>query len=408
MNSHPRVFLGTAEIAGYYAGLKTGFEELGVPVSSFMRTPHPYDYARGQLSERVLQKIGAGYRAIPTREGRQRHPFYRHVPAFQEHLLNRIIRRHDVFIFGAMTSLDGVLTGGPRLRDLKRLKDAGKTVICVFHGSDVRPAWLNGSFIDLSPEDLIKKTHQQLAYLREIEAHADVIVSHPPMAALQHRPFAQYLCVGIPIRTPGLQAPPRLHKPGAPLRVLHAPSKAATKGSQRVQDVIGQLISEGNAIDFQLLSGVSNQKVRQALGQADLLIDQVYSDTPMAHLATEAATQGCPTVVTGNDLENLRKMFSPQNWPPTYIGPPSALKDLVASALANHTTRNEIGEAARNFVHSYWSPKQVAENFLYLAKYGIPAKWRCDPQNHKFLGGYGMTVEQRDRLMKKVEGKIWF
>ena len=397
----PRIFLGTTEIAGYYTGLYKGFRALGVPVSWYFRQPHKFHYSRRPISELLLQTLSKWFRGA-SEDARRNNVVLSRVPALEDWLVRRIINNHDIFIFGFMTSLDGLLTGGPRMRDLKRLKKLGKTVICVFHGSDVRPPWLNGNFVSTDPAQLARRGTQALGCLREIEKYADVIISHPPMAPLQVRPYAQYLCVGIPMLHVSADQQPRTgRKPGA-VRIVHAPSNPAAKGTAQIEAVIARLRSEGYAIELKLLTGVSNAQVLRTLRDADLLIDQVYSDTPMAHLAAEAATQGCPSVVCGYDLKPLRDIVPPWAWPPTIIGAPDELYDRVKWALDHEAERSAIGRAAQAFVTQQWRPEQVARNLLRLAADGIPDEWLLEPGQRRFWGGYGMTLDQRDKLVERV------
>ena len=403
--NNPRIFLGTTEIAGYYTGLHKGFSELGLEVSYYFQKPHKFGYSRETVFERWLQKLSARYRAASKRSRRTRIDLLC-VPVLERWLVNSIIDRHDIFIFGFMTSLDGILKGGPRLRDLKRLKSLGKTVICVFHGSDVRPVWLNGSFHAKEPAELLKLGTKKLDWLHEIEEYADVIVSHPTMATLQNRPYAQYLSVGIPMPHIKAEQSNEMERKSDAFQIVHAPSNPEAKGTDEIKAAIAKLRSEGYKIDLSLLINVPNSKVLEALRNADLLIDQVFSDTPMAHLATEAATQGCPTVVCGYDLKALQRIVPAKDWPPTIIGEPDELYDCIKWALDHSAERLEIGRAAHAFVSERWRPEQVAKNFLRLAREGVPKEWLIDPNQKRFWGGYGMTLDQRDALINNIVAQL--
>lgn len=397
----PNVFIGTKEIAGYYAGLTCGFKAIDVPVTRFLRQAHRFAYDDGTQWENLLQRLGQRYRGA-SKKARILHPLLAPVPAFEAVLTKRIIASHDIFIFGAMTSLDGVLTGGARLEDLKLIKAAGKTVICVFHGSEVRPPWLNGSFRTQHPDALIASGRRLIARLRTIEAYADIIVSHPPMAPLQQVPYAQYLAVGIPMEKTRQLSSRNGPEGNRPLKLVHAPSNPEAKGTERIKEVIERIRSKGYSIDLRLLSNVPHAEVMAALSQADLLVDQVFSDTPMAHLAAEAATQGCPSVVGGYDLAALREATDPAIWPPSITGKPEDLYDLVLWAIENAEERRRIGAAAEAYVSSNWTAEKVARNFLRLAEEGIPEAWRVDPVARRFWGGYGMTLDQRDEMIARV------
>lgn len=399
--ARPRIFLGTVEIAGYYEGLYRGFLNLGFSVSRYFRYPHPFGYNNRSLTERALQKLSAKFIAASDAT-RRYHPSLFLAPDLEEWLVRHIIKSHDIFIFGFMTSLDGIICNQSKLRDLQRIKEAGKTIICVFHGSDIRPVWLNGGFLRTDPKELVKNQMASLVWLRTIEKYADVIVSHPPMGQLQTRPYAQYLSVGIPTSAAEQYHTEKNDWEKGKFRIVHAPSNPQAKGTGQIKKVIERLRLDGYEIDFQFLINVDNKEVLKTLHSADLLVDQVFSDTPMAHLATEAATQGCATVVCGHDLNALRDTFPSEAWPPSIIGRPDELYDCVKWALDNDAERRAMGRAAQNFVFQRWRPEQVAKNFLRLAREGVPKDWLFCPKNKQFWGGYGMTLDQRDCLVDRI------
>ncbi len=400
MTTPPRVFIGTSEIAGYYSGLAQGFREIGVPVTKLLRKEHQFNYEKSSVAERIIRKIGGIYREA-SKSDKKRHVLVSRVPILERKITNRIIKRHDLFIFGFMNSLDGIMIGGRRLTDLKRIKRAGKKVICVFHGSDVRPRWLNGTFLDESTDLLLNRTKDQVQRLREIEKYADAIVSHPPMAPFQTRPFAHYLAIGVPL--PAARPIDRTNRIGTErIRILHAPSNPKTKGSALIQSCIDELVAQGYEIDFKLVTGVPHSEVCHELAQSDLVIDQVFSDTPMAHFAAEAASYGCPSIVCGNDLTRLKTIMDPQIWPPSIIGRPEELKSKIEWAITHPEERMQIGKSAQAFVNENWTGAKVARNLLRLAKNDVPESWIFDPNTNLFLGGFGMTIEQRNHLVSRL------
>ncbi|WP_420860655.1 glycosyltransferase [Algirhabdus cladophorae] len=396
----PRVFIGTEEIAGYYSGLAQGFREIGVPVTKFLSQEHSFKYEKSSVAEQVLRKIGRKYREA-SKTDQKKHILVSRIPRLERWITKQIIRRHDLFIFGFMTSLDGMMVGGPRLTDLKRIKRAGKKIICVFHGSEVRPRWLNGKFIDYSTDDLLARAKKQIQWLRVIEEYADAIVSHPPMAPFQTRSSAHYLAIGVPLPAAKLIDTKTASKTDR-IRILHAPSNPETKGSALIQGCIDELVAAGHKIDFKLLTGVPHTQVCHELAQSDLVIDQVFSDTPMAHFAAEAASYGCPSIICGNDLTRLRDVTDPDIWPPSILGRPEELKSKIEWAITHPDERIKIGKSAQEFVKKNWTAAKVAQNLLRLAENDIPESWMFDPNSQLFLGGYGMTIEQRDRLVSRM------
>lgn len=397
----PRVFLGVREVAGYYANLERGFAALGVPCTRLITARHRFEYAQTTWLERQAIALSEFYATLDQKRlwGLC---LARVILTIEKLLIAWVIRRHDIFIFGAMTSLRGCLSGKRKFTDLRKIARDGKTAIFVFHGSEVRPPWLNGTTKDHTITALIDRDAEIEGFLARIEPHCDAIVSHPPMAVKQRKPFAQYLAIGVPFSAPAAaqggpaaaSAPPQPYRKGVDrTRILHAPSLPEFKGTAVIEAMLQDLQADGHLIDYIKIAGMPHRHVLAELGQADLVIDQVYSDTPMAHFATEAAFFGVPSVVCGLDLHKLDGHLQDAFRPPSRIGHPDALRDLVLDLIQNPGERRDLGAQAQAFVRDRWAPEAVAQRFLDLASGKAPSEWFHDPTTEPPLtGGWGMSV----------------
>lgn len=79
-----------------------------------------------------------------------------------------------------------------------------------------------------------------------------------------------------------------------PLRVAHAPSVAATKGTAMIMPVLDRLAAEG-VIELSLLQGVSSAEMPAAFAAADVLLDQFRAGS-YGVAACEAMAAGCIVV----------------------------------------------------------------------------------------------------------------
>ncbi len=396
-----KIFVGTHEIAGYYAGLKAGFSELGHPVTRLVVPAHKFQYDESSPLEKLVQAA----------HGKS---FFHRNTFWERKLTKWLIKNHDIFIFGFMTSLDGLLTGQLNLEDLKRIKRANKKIVSVFHGSEVRPTWLNGQSLSRPHRSVVFRFAQQMDNLRTLEKYSDAIVSLPPMAPLQKKPYANYLSVGVPQRHIPAQIPRRSSEAYAKGRsrtvIAHAPSNPKIKGSALIEMAIDRLQKEGHLIDFHKLVNKKNSEVLDLLERADLLVDQVFSDSPMAHLAAEAASRGCPTVVCGNDLTRYKELIPEDDWPPTIIASPDLLYNKILWAIEHPKERLSIGSRAHRYVSERWTAKDVAKRLLLLAEGQAPSEWVIDPSQKKFWGGLGMSLDDRDTLLDALisrYGRKW-
>jgi hypothetical protein len=80
-----------------------------------------------------------------------------------------------------------------------------------------------------------------------------------------------------------------------PLRIGHAPSHRAVKGTDRIVEAVEQLRAEGWEFEFVLIEGLSNEQAKAAYEELDLVVDQIYAGW-YGGLAVEVMALGKPVV----------------------------------------------------------------------------------------------------------------
>ena len=80
--------------------------------------------------------------------------------------------------------------------------------------------------------------------------------------------------------------------------IIHAPSNPVIKGTNIIITALNELKEEGIKFKFILLKDTDNRIVLQNLSNADIAVDQLYSEGP-ATFAIEAMAAGC-AVLCGN------------------------------------------------------------------------------------------------------------
>jgi hypothetical protein len=127
--------------------------------------------------------------------------------------------------------------------------------------------------------------------------------------------------------------------------------------------------------------------------RCDFVIDELYSDTRMAGLATEAAFFGKPAVVGGyardGDLA-IPGAYPASQFPPVQFCHPDDLESAIRKLITDVPYRLELGRAAQDYVARHWTPEQVAERFVALIRNEIPDAWMFDPRDIRYLSGVGM------------------
>lgn len=381
-----RIFIGLTEVAGYNFSLKQGFDVLGVCSSFYDLGDHSFVYSSSAvrnpyigLIKALNRRAGSATRALPRYLFRLAY-FASIVPLFVWALL-----RFDVFIFSFGQSF-------LRLHDLPILKFFGKKIIFVFLGSDSRPPYLNRKFhTNGRLANTIKLTRQIKENIARIEAFADVILNHPPTAQFHQRKFVQFLKIGIPTAF-GFSGAPAASTPGGQVRILHAPSFAEGKGTDRIRLAIASLQAKGFPIAYVEIINRPNGEVLEALKACDFVVDELYSDTYMARFAAEAAFFGKPSIVgsyaSAADMGDLCRA----DIPPVHHCHPDEVERSIERLVSDAAYRNELGRQAHDFVLTQWSPKAVATRFMALVSGDIPAAWLADPQQIRYLYGWGAPI----------------
>ena len=321
-------------------------------------------------------------------------------------LLGLCASQHDVFVFLSRTRFVSY-------RELLLLRLLGKKTVEILLGSDARPAYMDGNLMrqswNRSVDDCRRMLAETAASLRVIERYATVIVSHPLYAQLQHRRSAHALGLGLPIRFELTSTPsdgavrstvfPRSRPPV----VLHSPSSPEVKGTALVRRAITQLRNEGIELDYRELSNVPNDEVIAAISGADLIIDQCYSDTPLAMFATEAAIQGRPVIVAGYGWEEHDRLVPSEFMAPTIRCAPEDLTSTLRDALSSPETLDRCGAELARYVGRLDAPL-VAQRLIELLNGTAPANCWFEPAEVRYQSGCGMSADRANELRQALFG----
>lgn len=385
----PRVFIGLREVAGFGRGLKEGFDQLGVEAAFLNLGYHQHLYQTrnnpawveglARASQRLGQRFtGAWWKRILWIGFVQN--------LFAVVALPRALLRYDAFIFLSVSSFLFFI-------ELPLLKLFGKRVIFVFLGSDARPVYLNGYVIEDTTRSTIWKAvalaRVQKSLLWIIDRFADVVVNVPPQAHFHTRPYISGYHVGLPAEysSAALDTLPSIDR----IRILHAPSKPGPKGTVKIRQVVASLRAKGHEFDYVEISGRPHAEVLSEIQRASFVIDELYSDTPLAGFATEAAFFGKPSVVGSYYYEQIRQILPPEETPPSMFCHPDAVEAAIERLIVDPVLREDLGRRAFAFVHEHWAARRVAEKYLMLIRGVIPRNWLLDPADISYVHGVGLS-----------------
>jgi len=394
----PRVCLGPYEVGGYYALLAQGLRSCGVTCRYGVLVEHPFQFhlppARGS-------------RALALH-------LYRLLHIQRTNRCSRLFRWAILLAYGSAVLLYGMLSlpktdvyimgfghsFAPFNLDLPLLRLLGKRVIVnVGHGCEFRPPYCDGSYQGADGVDQPSLPRlKRLAWLRHCRARwfecwANAVIGAPLSSSpFSSRPFVNWFELGIPLQLKPIHVD-KVPREGC-WRLLHSPSHPALKGTLLIREAVAKLRASGFPIDYTEIHARPNAEVLAALQSCDLLIDQTYSDTPMAGLAAEAAFYGCPTLVAGYGFEQLRSFVSQGQWPPSFLCHPDDLVSSLQHLLQSPDQLAAMGAAAQRFVGRCWSPSRVAARYLRVLQNSVPASWWVDPRAVHYLHGCGQSETQ--------------
>ena len=395
-----RVFVGPVDIAGYYGRLAAALRLIGVDAVSVDLGEHRFRYrAERPESIWIAAALWAERRSRASRGGAG--PLRALWQALR--LLTRIgllgwsIWRFDAFVFGFGTTL---LFG----RELPLLRLLRKRIVFTFNGSDARPPYIDGADMATSRgttvDECIALAARRKARIRRIERHAHAIVSLPTYSHFFERPVVDYLRVGAP--WPAADVDDARDDRSGEIRILHSPSDPEAKGSERIRATVEALRADGRPVVLIELREVSNETVQAEIARADFVIDQLYSDTPMAVFSSEAAAAGVPAIVGSYAWPQLRDLYSQEELPPVEPCDPDGLGAAIERLTDDAEYRVALGARARAFVEREWAPERIAERYVTILRGEAPEAWLFDPRGVRYLYGSGLSEERTREIVAAV------
>ena len=402
-----KVFIGLTEIAGYCRNLKKGFQELGVDCEFINLTRHPFQYGGDDTPNSLVAFVRySGLKRVST----PRTNIFTKIFWVGLHNITRPILfvwallRYDVFIFGFHTSF-------LNFYDLPILKFFNKKIIYVCFGADSRPPYIGGATMAagrVSIKQCALLTSDKKKNVQIIDKYADVIIDYPPMAHFHRREFVLGLVIGLPSSLGKKKMHEQEIKTAGPedssntVRILHSPSHPEAKGTVIIRRVIERLKQKGHQIDFIEITGQSNEVVLNELSKCDFIIDQLYSDTPLAGFATEAAFFGKPAVVGGYYSKMIRDDIPSNIIPPSLYCHPDEIEDAIEKMIVDAEYRVRLGIDAHKFVTENWSSNKVAKKYVRIINGDIPREWLYDPKQIKYVYGGGLPEERVKKIIKEM------
>lgn len=289
----------------------------------------------------------------------------------------------------------------------------GKRVVHVFVGTASRPRYLSGyakvvvkagRVNQKELNRLARRTRRQARRIRSISRHASVVIENPLCGHFHERAFVNWFKLGIPCDVAALEQQPRITNATPPrvegkVRVLHCPSSPEVKGSAQIQQVVEKLIREGLPIEFRQVTNVPRAQVLHEIAVSDFVVDQLYSDSPLAGFAAEASAFGKAAIVGGYGWQLFSDFLRPEELPPTTTCHPDDLENCIRQLVLDPARRAEAGCQVREFLLRQWSEEVFAEKLARIVSGEIPADWMFSPTQVRYAHGVGLEEIEARRLI---------
>jgi len=159
--------------------------------------------------------------------------------------------------------------------------------------------------------------------------------------------------------------------PPTKLKIVHAPSHRAAKGTDVVEAALYELQSEGFDFEFILVENTPNSKARRVIEGADLLVDQLYAGW-YGGVAVEAMNAGVPVMcyIRENDLDFIPPEMR-RDLPVMNVTAEILKVELAKFLSSTHEERGRMSERCREFVEVWHSSTGVAGELLSTYRVGL-------------------------------------
>ena len=324
-----RVIHSPVNVAGGPGAISAGLHELGVDSTLLVFNERPFE--RGfDVNLRLRDTSRAS--SIPFNLPKQLRALAWALPQF------------DVFHFHAG------LTLAPRRLTLPLLRARRKGIVFQSWGSDLR--WRSAS---------------EVPYLKG--AGAVIVGSYQTRRLAPRGPWPEYDVVPPAIVLRDWEPSPI--EPGDVLRIAHAPSKRAVKGTEAVLAAVESLRARGAPVELDLIEGVPNREARLRYAAADVVVDQLRVGW-YGMFAIESMALAKPVVVhlDADAAAETEEAFGLEL--PLVRADEGSLEDVLAGLVEVREQLPELGGRSREYVERVHAHTAVARRVLEIYERVIP------------------------------------
>lgn len=297
--------------------------------------------------------------------------------------------------------------------DYYLLRLFGKRVVHMYVGTASRPRYLSAyarkaldpdkSIAKKFTAKLIKRTRRQQARVRATSRAANYVIENPLCGHFQTRPFVNYFKIGMPIRMIGESSETQTEKIARKNRILHCPSRPEIKGTQRILETLTPEVLKRLNAELIVLTGIPHSRVLEEIQKCDFIIDQLYSDSPLAGFAAEAASRCRVPIVGGYGWEDIQQSLDNEDLPPAMLCNPKDLLSAVEQLCNDTSKRQQLTSDLKEFLsRGAWSGQAFASKLGRVLNNDVPNSWLVDPQTIRYKHGVGLSEDDTKGIIQKM------
>lgn len=263
------------------------------------------------------------------------------------------IRASDLVVFDFNSGAVDYPRLGLHLLDLRWASMARNRVCAVvFHGSDVRPldpAWTETyTRLGADPRRVAER-------LRIAERCADLLYVKTP-DLLHLVPGAAWLPQAVVVEQRDRGSGPTRT---SALKVAHAPTRRALKGTESVLESCEALMGTGIPIELDLIEDVPHDEALRRFAAADVVVDQLRAGW-YGVVTVEAMWLGTPVICNIDPRLAERAGVHP----PVLNADADSLISVLSAAALNRTQLDVLSEEGREYAQRLHAPTAVAARLL--------------------------------------------
>ncbi len=278
---------------------------------------------------------------------------------------SHLVDQYDVFHFNYGSSLIDFPFIGLHHLDFPLLKKRNKKIFVTYQGCDVRLRSECLRHFESSachptrhwhcswPADWVKRQR-----VKKAEKYADkIFVLNPDLfLSVPSAELEMYASLDLD------EIKPAPFEEGKPIRILHAPSNEAIKGTRFVKEAVERLQREGYGVALVLVQGKSHEEALKLYRTAHIVVDQLFAGW-YGVFAVEAMALAKPVLCYLRESD-LEKFVPFRSEIPILNVTQKSLYEQLKRLVEDPGLRCELGLKGRAYVEKHHDPLKIARRII--------------------------------------------